>query len=350
MRLAFLFYEGMTALDLIGPHEVLSRLPGVETVRVARRPGLVATDSGVSLLAEAGLSDVSQADVLVIPGAASATSLRDDEETLRWVRCIHASSTWTTSVCTGSLILGAAGVLEGIRATTHWAAHDRLRDHGAQPVVARVVEDGKLITAAGVSAGIDMALTLAAKIAGPDVARALQLGIEYDPDPPFDCGSPTKAPPAMVARLQAIMARSFEARPSQHAPSKTERVQTAAAGPVGDLFAYSTAVRVGRQVWLSGAAAYNRAGQLVGPGQPYEQAKQALANLKDALEGVGAALSDVVATRIYVLDASAWREVGRAHGEAFKDVRPAATLVEVRALLEPGMLVEIEAEALVRMP
>ena len=129
-----------------------------------------------------------------------------------------------------------------------------------------------------------------------------------------------------------------------------ERTKIPATGPIGDLFAFSTAVRVGDRVWLSGAVGFDHDGKLVGPDQPYEQARQALANLKGALESVGASLADVVATRIYVLDAKAWRDIGRAHGEAFKDVRPAATLVEVRALLGPGMLVEIEAEALVRTP
>lgn len=209
MQIVFLFYDGMTALDAIGPHEILCRLPGAKVQRVARKSGTVRTDSaGLELVAEHSLTDVSHADVLVIPGAGSATTLRDYPEMLAWVRSIHATTQWTTSVCTGSLILGAAGLLSGLRATTHWAVMDRLRAWGAEPVSERIVESGKIITAAGVSAGIDMALILAAKIAGPQVAQTLQLGIEYDPDPPFDAGSPEKANPkirdALLARMNAL--------------------------------------------------------------------------------------------------------------------------------------------------
>lgn len=212
MKFAFLLYEGMTALDVIGPHEVFSHLPGVESVRVAKRAGLIKTDSGVVFSAEVGLTDLPEADFLLIPGAASAASLRDDPETLEWVRAIHASSRWTTSVCTGSLILGAAGLLKGVRATSHWAAHDRLVEYGALPVSERVVEDGKIMTGAGVAAGIDMALTLAARVWGDNLAKTLQLAIEYDPAPPFDCGHPSKSDPVRTNALRARMMRSFEPR------------------------------------------------------------------------------------------------------------------------------------------
>jgi transcriptional regulator GlxA family with amidase domain len=127
-----------------------------------------------------------------------------DEGILRWLREVHGQSTWTTSVCTGSLVLGAAGILDGKRATSHWAYLDRLRDLGAEPVAERVVEDGKVVTAAGVSAGIDMALTLAGRIAGDQVAQAIQLGIEYDPEPPFDTGSPAKAPKEIVDLVRSL--------------------------------------------------------------------------------------------------------------------------------------------------
>lgn len=211
MRVAFLFYEGMTALDVIGPHEILCRLPGAKVFRVSRHPGDVRTDSaGLILNAEYGLADVQQADVLVIPGAGSATSLRNYPDILDWIRSVHKATKWTTSVCTGSLILGAAGILSGLKATSHWAALDRLRIWGAEPVSERVVEAGKVVTAAGVSAGIDMALLLMAKIAGPQVAQALQLGIEYDPAPPYDVGSPKKAPPAILEALRTRMMASFE--------------------------------------------------------------------------------------------------------------------------------------------
>jgi transcriptional regulator GlxA family with amidase domain len=220
LKFAFLFYDGMTALDMIGPHEILSRLPGVESLRVAKRAGLIRTDSGITFSVSTEYSQVPRADFLLVPGASGATAMRDDPETLDWVRAIHNTSTWTTSVCTGSLILGAAGLLKGLRATTHWAAHDRLKTFGAVPTLARVVEDGKVMTAAGVAAGIDMALTLAAKIAGPRVAQTLQLAIEYDPDPPFDCGHPSKSDPELVAALKANMARPFiEQKASTQEPS-----------------------------------------------------------------------------------------------------------------------------------
>lgn len=211
IQIVFLFYDGMTALDAIGPHEILCRLPEARVQRVARKSGTVRTDSaGLELTAEYALTEVSHADVLVIPGAGSATTLRDYPEVLAWVRSIHATTKWTTSVCTGSLILGAAGLLSGLRATTHWAVMDRLSAWDAEPVSERIVESGKIITAAGVSAGIDMALILAAKIAGPQVAQTLQLGIEYDPEPPFDTGSPKKATPKIRDALLARMSALFE--------------------------------------------------------------------------------------------------------------------------------------------
>lgn len=211
MRIAFLFYEGMTALDAIGPHEVLWRLPNVEIVRVAQKTEPIDTYSaGLIMNADYGIADISHADVLVVPGGAAATTLRQYPDVLAWIRDIHRTTKWTTSVCTGSLILGAAGVLKGLHATTHWAAFDRLQEWGAIPTHGRVVEDGKVITAAGVSAGIDMGLTLAARIAGDKVAESLQLAIEYDPKPPFDTGSPSKADPALCKALRARMTATFE--------------------------------------------------------------------------------------------------------------------------------------------
>jgi transcriptional regulator GlxA family with amidase domain len=210
MKIVILFYDGMTALDAVGPHEILSRLPGAEMKRVAKTAGPIKTDSGVVLNAEHAIEDVSRADVLVLPGAGNATTLRDSPETLAWICSIHATTTWTVSVCTGSLILGAAGILSGLRATTHWAAFDRLSCFGAKPTNERVVEDGKVITAAGVSAGIDMALSLAAKMAGVPFAQAVQLGIEYDPMPPFDVGSVEKANPSIRDALLKRMSAHFE--------------------------------------------------------------------------------------------------------------------------------------------
>ncbi len=209
MEIVFLFYDGMTALDAIGPHEILSRLPGAHVRRVAVRPGPVCADSaGLQLVAEEALSDVTSADVLVLPGGGNAEILPEGESILDWVRSVHETTRWTVSICTGSLILGAAGLLSGKVATTHWALLEHLRLWGAEPVSRRIVESGKIMMAAGVSAGIDMALALAAKISGVQVAHSLQLGIEYDPDPPFDVGSPEKADPkireALLARLGAL--------------------------------------------------------------------------------------------------------------------------------------------------
>lgn len=211
MHIVFLFYPGMTALDAIGPHEVLSRLPGAEVKRVALNEGIIDSYAGqLKLIADYQLTEVNQADILLVPGAGSATSLCQFPEILEWIKQIHQTTIWTTSVCTGSLILGAAGILNGIKATAHWAVLDRLSGWGAIPTSERVVKDGKVITAAGVSAGIDMALLLAAKMAGEEVAKTLQLGIEYDPQPPFDCGSPDKAPPKLVSNLRKRLLTRFE--------------------------------------------------------------------------------------------------------------------------------------------
>lgn len=205
MKIVILLYEGFTALDAIGPYEVLSRLPGADLAFVARAPGPVTTDTGfLTVAATAGIADVDAADVLLVPGGPGDEAVRADASTLEWIRRLHAGTTWTTSVCTGALILGAAGLLRGHRATTHWASLETLRDFGAEPVTARAVESGKLVTAAGVSAGIDMALRLAQRIVGDDFARAIQLGIEYDPAPPFDAGSPEKLPPEMVELVRAF--------------------------------------------------------------------------------------------------------------------------------------------------
>ena len=215
-EIVFLFYEGMTALDAIGPHEVLSRLPGVIVKRVAKKAGPIVTDSSQLIVtADYSLEEVSHADVLVVPGGGHATTLQDHPEILAWIRAIHETTTWTTSVCTGSLILGAAGLLKGLPATTHWSVMDRLQRWGAVPMQQRVVTAGKIITAAGVSAGIDMALTVAAKIAGEDIAKTLQLGIEYDPEPPFDAGSVAKADPKRVTALRARLLSLFEDAPDE---------------------------------------------------------------------------------------------------------------------------------------
>jgi transcriptional regulator GlxA family with amidase domain len=192
-EIAFLLYPNMTALDVVGPYEVLARLPGADVKFVASTPGQIRTDVGMVLVADSHLEDVPSPDIVVVPGGPGTMAALGDAAAVEWLRQAHTTSTWTTSVCTGSLLLGAAGVLEGKRATSHWILRDMLREFGAEPVAERVVSEGKVITAAGVSAGIDMALRLAALEAGEDEARALQLVIEYDPDPPFDSGSLEKA-------------------------------------------------------------------------------------------------------------------------------------------------------------
>ena len=203
MRFAFLIFDRITALDAVGPYEVLSRLPGAEVSFVAAEPGPKRTDTGaLALTADLALAELADPDVVLVPGGEGNRALLGDDEVLDWLRGAHRTSEWTTSVCTGSLVLGAAGILDGKRATSHWAYRDALAAFGAEPVAERVVEDGKIVTAAGVASGLDMALTLAARIAGEEVARAIQLGIEYDPDPPFDSGSPEKAGPELVARVR----------------------------------------------------------------------------------------------------------------------------------------------------
>jgi transcriptional regulator GlxA family with amidase domain len=207
MQIAILLFDRLTALDAVGPYEVLSRLPGAEVKFVAQEPGLKHTDTRqLALLATAPLTEVPSADVVLVPGGrVEQPELMDDGPVHKWLRAAHESSTWTVSVCTGSLILAAAGLLTGRRATSHWTALQELGRLGAKPVAERVVFDGKLVTAAGVSAGIDMALALAAQIAGEQVAQAIQLGIEYDPQPPFDAGSPQKAPSAVVEAVRAAV-------------------------------------------------------------------------------------------------------------------------------------------------
>ncbi|MEM9468389.1 MAG: DJ-1/PfpI family protein [Actinomycetota bacterium] len=207
MRIAFFLYEGLTTLDIIGPHDVLSRLPDAEAISVGKTTGPFMADTGVlGVTATHTIDQVDAADILVVPGGVAGTfAAAGDEEILEWIRTIDAGSTWTTSVCTGSLILGAAGVLGGKRATTHWAAVEMLAGYGVTPVAdERVVFDGKVVTAAGVSSGIDMGLSLAAEIAGEDVAKTIQLGIEYDPQPPFDAGSVDKAGQEIAALAAGI--------------------------------------------------------------------------------------------------------------------------------------------------
>ena len=206
MNIAILLYPDMTALDAIGPYEVLARLPEARVQFVAEQRGPVKTDTGfLGLLADYAISEITQADILLVPGGPGDEAVRNNAKLLDWVREIHTNTRFTTSVCSGSLILGAAGLLKGLRATTHWTRLEVLREFGAEPTEERVVEQGKVVTAAGVSSGIDMGLRLAQKISGDDIAQAIQLGLEYDPQPPFAVGSPAKAPPHVAELVRTAM-------------------------------------------------------------------------------------------------------------------------------------------------
>lgn len=204
MDIGIPLYDRYTALDAIGPYDVLSRLPGAQVTFLAAEPGPVRSDNGMlQIVAERSWDDMPHPEMVLVPGGTGTSALLgQDEPILGWIRTAHETSEWTTSVCTGSLLLGAAGVLDGLDATCHWLWRDRLAEFGARPTAQRVVEQGKVVTAAGVSAGIDMGLTLAARLAGEDVAKAIQLAIEYDPQPPFDSGSPAKADESTIAMVR----------------------------------------------------------------------------------------------------------------------------------------------------
>jgi putative intracellular protease/amidase len=212
MDIAILIYDGFTALDAVGPYEVLSCLPNAKVHFVSKEPGLKRTHTkALSLSADYTLTDLPNPDILVIPGGTRGTmAAAKDETILDWIKKAHATSKWTTSVCTGALILGAAGILRGLKATTHWCAKDYLSQFGAEYTNDRVVQQGKIITAAGVSSGIDMALHLAGEIAGKEMAQVIQLIIEYDPKPPFDSGSILKADESIIELAENAVKREFE--------------------------------------------------------------------------------------------------------------------------------------------
>jgi putative intracellular protease/amidase len=197
MQIAIALYDRVTALDAIGPYQVLSNLPGAEVVFVADRRGPIPDDTVLQLTAGAAFDEVRSPDVVVVPGGMITRRMaRDGHPVIDWAKAVHPGTQWTTSVCTGSILLAAAGLLEGLDATSHWAALPQLEAFGARPTLQRVV----------VSSGIDMALHLAAELQGPEVAQAIQLAIEYDPQPPFDAGSPAKAPAGVVDLVRAISA------------------------------------------------------------------------------------------------------------------------------------------------
>ena len=213
MDIALAVFPRLTALDILGPYQVLTRLPDANVYFVSATRDEVRDDVGlVSFPVARTYDEVTSADVVVIPGGTITRRMaRYGDPIVPWIAAIHPTTRYTTSVCTGSLLLGAAGLLSGLEATSHWAALEPLKDYGARPTLQRVVEQGTIITAAGVSSGIDMALLLAARLAGDDVAQGIQLGIEYDPQPPFDAGSPAKAPAHVVEAVRANIGRRIDA-------------------------------------------------------------------------------------------------------------------------------------------
>ena len=189
-------YPQFTALDIVGPFQTLVDVPGLDVFFVAAQKGPVVDHSGkFALEATHSFDEVESLDVVVVPGGFADRDIDSTNNVVQFIKKIHPTTTWTTSVCTGSIFLAHAGILNGLTATTHWASYDRLQDLGAIPTEQRVIKQGKIITAAGVSAGIDMGLVLVAALEGEDMAKLIQLAIEYDPQPPFDSGAPSKVTP-----------------------------------------------------------------------------------------------------------------------------------------------------------
>jgi cyclohexyl-isocyanide hydratase len=213
--IAFLLFPGLTQLDMTGPAQILSRLPGAKLDLVWANKEPVMTDAGFAIVPTATFAEIPSADILCIPGGVGVSDVMNHDSAMAWIRAVGAEAKWVTSVCTGSLILGAAGLLTGYRATTHWAWHHHLALFGAEPVKARTVTDRNRVTGGGVTAGIDFGLTLAAIVSGEGVAKALQLGFEYDPAPPFDAGSPEKAGSEIVAAYTATVSATFPKREAE---------------------------------------------------------------------------------------------------------------------------------------
>jgi cyclohexyl-isocyanide hydratase len=216
LTISFLLFPNVTQLDLTGPAQVLSRMPGARIELVGRTLDPVPTDAGFPLVPSATFESAVQPDILCVPGGFGVTDAMEDGATLNWVRRAAASAAWVTSVCTGALVLGAAGLLRGYRATTHWASHDYLALFGAVPVRERVVFDRNRVTGGGVTAGIDFGLALVAAIAGEDHARFVQLSLEYDPAPPLDSGAPEKASAAVLERYHDMVARFAAGRADRY--------------------------------------------------------------------------------------------------------------------------------------
>jgi transcriptional regulator GlxA family with amidase domain len=203
---ALVLYPGFTALDIVGPFQTLVNVPGLDVFFVSEVAGDVTDDTGrLTLKATKAFDEVPNPDVVVVPGGLHVRTATVDDPVVHWLRKVHPTTNWTTSVCTGAVYLALAGLLEDIASTTHWAFYDRLESLGAHPTEQRVVVVGKIITGAGVSAGIDMGLTLVSFLVNDDVAKMVQLSIEYDPHPPFDTGAPSKVSPQMLKATRRAM-------------------------------------------------------------------------------------------------------------------------------------------------
>lgn len=229
LQIGFLLFPKLTQLDRTGPVQVLSRLPGARLHLIWKRIEPIASDATLVLTPTTTFADCPRLDVVCVPGGAGADDLLTDDETLAFIRRQAASARFVTAVCTGSLVLGAAGLLEGYRATTHWSAMEHLAAFGARPERTRVCVDGNRITGGGVTAGIDFALTLAAELAGRAVAEMIQLGLEYDPAPPFDAGSPLSAPAEILAAVKERMKPMSERRSAQVARAAARRADSTTA-------------------------------------------------------------------------------------------------------------------------
>lgn len=212
LQIGILFFPNVTQLDAMGPAQVLSRLPGAKMHMIWKNRDPVTTDSGFAVLPTTTFADCPQLDVICVPGGAGQVALMNDEETLAFLRRQAEGARYITSVCTGSLVLAAAGLLKGYRSACHWSVRDELAAFGATPVAERVVRDRNRLSGGGVTAGIDFGLTLAAELAGEQVAKAIQLMMEYDPKPPFDSGSPEKAGPELVALYKQRTAGMMDQR------------------------------------------------------------------------------------------------------------------------------------------
>lgn len=212
MRAGFLLFPDMTQLDLTGPWEVLARLPGLSTELIWKNRDPVVAEGGLAIVPTTTFAACPPLDLLLVPGGAGVDRLLSDRETLAFVAGRAETAAYVVSVCTGALVLGAAGLLKGRKATTHWSALSFLPAFGAIVTEGRVVEDGQLVTGGGVTAGIDVALMLVARLAGDTVAQAIQLQLEYDPQPPFDCGTPARADPDLLLMVERRMAERRRAR------------------------------------------------------------------------------------------------------------------------------------------